>query len=97
MTYYYSNSRNELYGPAQYSNCSVGSNIDRYSAYQYHDGLNRLPKCSDYYVNALYRQHTKPALFRDFSSQLGRAYLVNSSGYYVACVSAGTGAVQDGV
>jgi predicted heme/steroid binding protein len=96
MTYSYSSSH-ELYGPAQYSNCSVGSSIDPYSAGQNWDGLNRLPKCSDYYVDGLYRQHSKPALFRDFPSQLGRAYLVNSPGYYVACVSAGTGAVQGGV
>jgi hypothetical protein len=97
MTYHYDSS-NELYGPAQNSTCSVGGTIDPHSEYSQ---LSLLPKCSIYYVNGLYRQHTMPALFHDFSSQLGRAYLIDSPSYYVACVSAGTSdarsVAQDGV
>ena len=96
MTYHY-NSSDET-GPAQKSSCSVGSIIDPQSA---QSTVNLLPKCSDYYIKGLYRQHTMPALFRDFSSQLGRAYLVNSPGYYAVCVSAGASdarsVAQDGV
>ena len=56
---------------------------------------------TSYYTKALHRQHSKSSLFRDFSPELGRAYLVSSPGYYAACVSVANGAagsiVQDGV
>jgi hypothetical protein len=86
MTYYYYSS-DELYESAPNSTCSAGISIDPGSA---HSPLSLLPKCSNYYINGLYRQHTNAALFRNFSSLIGHAYLVSSTGYYVACVSAGS-------
>jgi hypothetical protein len=44
--------------------------------------------CSDYYSKGLYRQHTNSSAFHDFSSVLGHARLINTSGFYVVCVSA---------
>jgi hypothetical protein len=69
------------------SACTAGIEIDPQSQYTH----AYLPKCSSYYTKALYRQHSKSSLFRDFSPELGRAYLVASSGYYVACVSVNSG------
>ena len=45
-------------------------------------------QCSDYYIKGLYRQHTNSSAFHDFSSQLGRARLINTNGFHVVCVSA---------
>lgn len=79
------------------SACTVGVDIDPQSQFSH----AHLPKCSSYYTKALHRQHSKSSLFRDFSPELGRAYLVSSPGYYAACVSVANGAagsiVQDGV
>ena len=56
--------------------------------------------CSNYYSQALYRQHTNSGAFQDFYSVYGRARLVNETGVHVVCVSASDkdagSVVQDG-
>jgi hypothetical protein len=59
------------------SACTVGIDIDPQSLFSH----AHHPKCSSYYTKALHRQHSKSSLFRDFSPELGRAYLVSSPGY----------------
>ncbi len=96
MTYYYAHS-DELVRPAPYSpqHCTVeGPHFDVQSG-------QAVPHCSDYYRLALHRQHTNSTLFRDFSPAIGKAYLINNPGYYVACVAASdkdaSSVHQDGV
>jgi hypothetical protein len=44
------------------------------------------PRCNAHML-ALYRQHVASYAFSDFSAVFGRAQAVNSSGYYVSCIS----------
>jgi len=83
MLYHYPDERELLAAPPHNVSafpplCAVGVKL----------GAGSHAQCSDYYIKGLYRQHTNSSAFHDFSSQLGRARLINTNGFHVVCVSA---------
>ncbi len=95
MAYHYYSNNYDLLRPAPTTTsvCTAGTELSA--------GGQSNPQCSAHYVQSLYRQHTNSGTFRNFSTYLGRAFMVSTSGYYVGCVSASrkdAGSVlQDGV